>query len=111
MTKAEADSGPGAGRPPPGPETATALTTAERHETELRLTLNRLLVERREATDAAERVGALATLPGASPDLAATAARWSQREAQLTDDVEQARAALRTQQARVERLRADAARA
>ena len=74
-------------------------------ELRLRSRLNALVHERAEATREAERLATRATLPGAEPDLAATAARWRAVADGVVTEIEQQRAALRRQEAEVARLR------
>jgi hypothetical protein len=89
--------------------TAAELTRARTAEDRLRADLNRLVRERLAALADARRAEDLGRLPGADPSLGETAARFTALAGRLEVSIEEARTALRRQQAEVERLRADAA--
>ena len=74
-------------------------------ELRLRSRLNALVHEQAEAVREAERLATRATLPGAEPELEATAARWRTVAEGVASDIEAQRAALRRQEAEVARLR------
>jgi hypothetical protein len=75
-------------------------------ELRLRSRLNALVHERAEAVREAERLTARATLDGAEPSMSETAERWRTVADEVAGQIEQQRAALRTQEAEVAKLRA-----
>jgi hypothetical protein len=76
-------------------------------EQELRRRLAGLVHERRQAESEADRLRERARLPGADPDLGATADRWAVRAGELDADIEAVRAQLRAEEAATARERAD----
>lgn len=78
-------------------------------ELRLRSRLNALVHERAEAVREADRLQTRAGLAGADASLAETAARWRAVADAVAQDIERQRAALRTQEAEVARLRGPAA--
>ena len=75
-------------------------------EIRLRSRLNGLVHERAEALREAERLSARGQMAGAEPDIGELSARWRAVADRVAGEVEQQRAALRAQEAVVERLRA-----
>jgi uncharacterized protein (DUF3084 family) len=76
-------------------------------EQELRRRLAGLVHERRQAEAEADRLRERARLPGADPDLHATADRWAVRAGELDADISSVRAQLRAEEAATARERAD----
>ena len=89
--------------PAPGGDTEADRALLE--ELRLRSRLNALVHERAEATREAEKLTTRATLPGADEDLRATAERWRTVAEGVEREIGEQRAALRTQEALVARLR------
>jgi hypothetical protein len=86
--------------------TAPDLDAALLEELRLRSRLNGLVHERAEALREADRLSARGQMAGAEPDIGALAARWKAVAGRVAEEIEQQRAALRAQEAVVERLRA-----
>lgn len=84
---------------------AAELDGALLEELRLRSRLNALVHERAEAVKEADRLDVRGGLPDADPSLAETAQRWRAVAARVTEEIEGQRAALRTQEAVVARLR------
>lgn len=87
----------------------STLDDALTDELALRSRLNALVHEQAEAHREMTRLRVRGEQPGADPELAATAARWKEVAARVATDIEEARAALRRQEAVVAALRADEA--
>lgn len=86
--------------------TAPELDAALLEELRLRSRLNGLVHERAEALREADRLSARGQMAGAEPDIGELAARWKAVAGRVAEEIEQQRAALRAQEAVVERLRA-----
>ncbi len=84
------------------------LDEARAREKALRQQLAVLVTRRAEAARAADELDQRQALPGAPPELAATARRQRALAGQLDAEVASTRAQLREQEATVARLRADA---
>lgn len=83
----------------------SAVDDALLEELRLRSRLNALVHERAEAVREADRLTTRSELPGAEPELAATATRWRTVAEGVARDIDEQRAALRRQEAEVARLR------
>lgn len=85
--------------------TSPELDGALLEELRLRSRLNGLVHERAEALREADRLSVRGQVAGADPSLVDVTARWRTVADRVVGDIEQQRAALRAQEAEVERLR------
>ena len=82
------------------------LEAALLEEVRLRSRLNGLVHERAEALREAERLSVRGQMAGADPAVGDIAGRWRSVADRVAGEIEQQRAALRAQEAAVEKLRA-----
>ena len=85
------------------------LSSAEATERELREQIAELVHARARAEQEAARLTGRADLPGAEPSMKDIAERWERQANVLDEEIEGLRASLRSAEAEVARLRADAA--
>lgn len=86
-----------------------ALTAAEATERELREQIAELVHARARAEQEARRLDERSELAGADPSLQEIAGRWRRQAEVLGGEIEACRTSLRSAEAEVARLRADAA--
>lgn len=85
------------------------LASAEATERELREQIAELVHSRARAEEESRRLKDRSGLPGADPSLGEIAGRWERQAGVLAEEIESCRTSLRTAEAEVARLRADAA--
>lgn len=85
------------------------LAAAQETERELREQIAELVKSRARAEEESRRLSERATLPGAHESLKDIAERWARQARVLNEEIESCRTSLRSAEAEVARLRADAA--
>lgn len=89
--------------------TADELAAAEATELQLREQIAELVHSQARARDESRRLTDRSALPGADASLAEIAQRWDRQAEVLAGEIESCRTSLRSAEAEVARLRADAA--